>query len=255
MNNHSKQQLTIDLNTFSDVSLFQLIPSGSGSGLSHLKVLVDSVLNGGAKLNSILITGKTGLTTHASAFLRALGIENYNQIYASMFHNSHEFYTFFCTQQNDGYIINHIENIGTSAQYYLCQILKKQQFSPYNYMESRHDTYDVPGLLVMTARERKKVPEPIAKNVNHVVEIEEFSTEQLSLVILQRLKYANIDYEDEYILSEIVQYGEQDLQKSICFLKTCIAVMQADGRSRLQKEDIVKAGRLKLLPVDDEVPF
>ena len=111
MNNHSKQQATIDLDTFDDVSLFQMIGSGSGMGLAHLKVLVDSVLNGRAKVSSLLITGKIGLTTHSSAFLRALGIEYYNQTYSAMLQNNHEFYTFFCTEQNDGYIINSIKNM------------------------------------------------------------------------------------------------------------------------------------------------
>jgi hypothetical protein len=255
LNNHSKQQ-TIDLDTFDDVSLFQMIPSGSGMGLASLKTLIDSVLNGRAKVSSLLITGKIGLTTHASAFLRALGIDNINQTYSAMLQNNHEFYTFFCTEQNDGYIINSIENIGTSTQYHLCNILKKQQFSPYNYMERKHDSYDVSGLVVMTSRDLKKVPESIVKSSQHIVVIEDYSVENLELVILQRLKYANIDYEDEYILSDIVRYGEENLQKSIWFLRTCIAVMQSQGRQTLLKEDVIRASRLNRLPdVDDAIPF
>jgi Holliday junction resolvasome RuvABC ATP-dependent DNA helicase subunit len=255
MNNQSKQQATVDLDTFDDVSLFQMIPAGTGMGLAHLKVLVDSVLNGGAKLNSIIITGNTALTTHSFAFLRALGIDNINQTYAAMFSVPHDIYTFFCTEPCDGYIINNIHNIGNSAQYFLCQILKKQEFSPYNYMEKKHDFYDVSGIVVMTSRDFDKVPESIRKCISHVVKLEEYSVEQLELVILQRCKYASVEIEDQYILQEIVQYGEQDLQKSILFLKTCIAVMQAEGRQILQKEDIVRAGRLKRLEIDDELQF
>ena len=123
-------------------------------------------------------------------------------------------------------------------------------------MEQRHDNYEVSGLVVMTSRDLKKVPESIVKSVGHVVVIGDYTSEQLELVILQRLKYAHIDYEDEYILSDIVRYGEENLQKSIWFLRTCIAVMQAEGRQTLLKGDIVRASRLnRLTDVDDAIPF
>ena len=252
-----EQQPVIDLDTFDDVSLYQLIPSGTGMGLSLLKTIVDSVLNGRAKVSSLLLVGKTALTTHSVAFLRALATENYNQTYAAMFSAPHDIYTFFCSEPHDGYIINSIHNVGTSAQYFLCQILKEQEFSPYNYMEQKHDTYDVPGIIVMTTRDLKKVPEPIVKNVTHVVELENYTASQLELVILQRLKYAHIDYEDESVLQEIVKYGRNELEKSIMFMRCCIAVMQSDyGRQTLGKEDVIRAARLNRLPnIDDDMPY
>ena len=42
----TKQQEIIDLDSFNDVSLFQMIPSGSGMGLSHLKTIVDIAISG-----------------------------------------------------------------------------------------------------------------------------------------------------------------------------------------------------------------
>ena len=250
------KQTTIDLKTFQEVSLFQMIPSGKGFGQAMLKIFVDSVHNGNGKLTSLLITGKEGLTTHASAFLRALGIDNINQIDASMLYNNHDLYVFFCAQIYQGYIITNLENVMPTSQFHLCEILKKQVFSPYNYMAKEIDIHDVPGLVIMTAKDRKKVPESVLKSIDYVVELEDYTKEQLELVILQRLKYAHIDYEDEYILSEIVRLGEEDLEKSIQFMRYCVAVMQAEGKSRLQKEDIVRTGRLNRLPfADDAIPL
>ena len=71
MKKQAKQQPVIDLDTFQEVSLFQLIPSGAGMGQAMLKVFVDSVHNGNGKLTSLLITGKEALQTHASAFLKS----------------------------------------------------------------------------------------------------------------------------------------------------------------------------------------
>ena len=76
------------------------------------------------------------------------------------------------------------------------------------------------------------------------------------MIILQRLKYAKIDYENEYILQDIVRYGKNNLKKSIRFLKCCIAVMQSQGRQKLNVEDVIKSARLnRLNDFDPDIPF
>jgi hypothetical protein len=245
----NKQKPVIDLDTFEDISLYQMIPSGAGMGQAMLKVFVDSVHNGSGKLTSLLITGKEGLATHASSFLRALGIESYNQIDASMFNVPHDVYTFFCVEEYQGFIITNVDNISTPAQYYLCQILKEQRFTPYNYVEKKFDTYDVPGLVITTAKNREQISESVLKNIDYVVELENYTVpEQLELIVLQRLKYAYIDYEDESVLQEVVKYGRNELEQSIRFMRCCIAVMESQSRQVLLKEDVIKAGRLNRLP-------
>jgi DNA helicase TIP49 (TBP-interacting protein) len=124
-------------------------------------------------------------------------------------------------------------------------------------MEQKHDTYDVPGLVIMTAKDRKKVPEAVLKSIDYVVELEDYTTpDQLELIILQRLKYANIDYEDESVLQEIVKYGKNELEQSIRFMRCCIAVMQSQGNQILRKEDVIRAARLNRLPIiDGAVPY
>ena len=226
-------------------------------GQAMLKVFVDSVLCGSGKLNSLLITGKEGLTTHASAFLRALGIESINLIDASMFQAPHDIYTFFCVEDYQGYIITNLENAPKFIEYYLSNILNKQQFTPYNYAEKKHDIYDVPGLVLMTSGNRMNVPESVLKNIDYVVELENYTPDQLELIILQRFKYASVEIEDESVLQEIVKYGNNELEQSIRFMRCCIAVMQSDyGRQTLLKEDVIKAGRLNRLPgVDDGIPY
>ena len=91
--------------------------------------------------------------------------------------------------------------------------------------------------------------------------MENYTNGQLKLVILQRLKYAKVDYENESVLKNIVRYGQNDLMKSIKFLRCSVAVMQSEGRHKLLKEDVVKGARLNrmpALPVDDfedTIPF
>jgi len=256
MKKQTKQQEVIDLDSFNDISLFQMIPSGSGMGLSHLKTIVDSVHNGKAKLNSLLITGKEGLQTHSSAFLRALGITDYNQIDGSLLQLLSGIHQFFCAENHEAYIISNTEKIPSIGQLHITNILTKKKLCFYNYLKEGLDTYDVPGLVIMTSKNMKKVPAPILDAVDHIVRLEDYTTEQLELIILQRLKYARIDYENEYILQDIVRYGHNDLKQSIRFLSCCIAVMQSQDRQKLDVEDVIKSARLnRLNDMGDDILF
>jgi hypothetical protein len=260
MKKQKEQKTAVDLDAFRNVSLYQMIPSGKGFGQTLLKCHIDAVLNGRAKLNSLLITGKTGLQTTGCAFLRALGIDYYNQIDAEMIQCVFDLHVFLCGEQYEGYIITNAEKMSLDAQKHLYYVLTKQQLIPYNYMEQKHDYYDVPGTVIFTSKNSKKIAAPILGSINQAVELENYTTGQLVLVILQRLKYAKVDYENEYILKSIVRHGNNNLVKSIRFMKCCIAVMQADSRQKLLKDDVVKTARLNRLPeieldFEDTIPF
>jgi hypothetical protein len=258
MKKQKEQKTAVDLDAFRNVSLYQMIPSGRGFGQTLLKCHVDAVLNGRAKLNSLLITGKAGLQTHAGAFLRALGIDYYNQIDAEMIQSVFDLHVFLCGEQYDGYIIRNLEKMSIDAQKHLYNVLTKQQLIPYNYVEQKHDYHDVPGTIIFTSKNNKKIAGPILGSINQAVELENYTTGQLELIILQRLKYAHIDYGN--VAKNIVRHGNNDLNKCIRFTKCCIAVMQAEGRYKLLKKDVVRGARLNRLPeieldFEDTIPF
>ena len=245
MNKKTKQHDPfIDIDTFEDVSLYQLIPSGKGFGQTLLKTHIDAVMNGRARLNSLLITGKEGLLTHSTAFLRALGIENFNQIDGSHLQNAGGIHQFFCVEDYDGFVITGIERILNGTQRHLCKILKKKHFAPYNYLKESFDAYEIIQPIIMTSKNRERVDESILANIDHIVEIEKYTVENLRLVVMQRCMYAHIEPQDDSIIEDIVKYGNSKLYQIIRFLKCCIAVMQADGRQILTGQDVSRAMRL-----------
>jgi len=256
MKKQKQQQDSIDLDSFNDVSLFQMIPSGAGMGLSHLKTIVDSVHNGRARLNSLLITGKEGLQTHSSAFIRALGIDTFNQIDASLLLSPPSLHPLFCQGSYQAFVISNCEKLVPAVHTPIYHILTKQQFGLYNYQTQGPDIFEVPGLVILTTKNSKKVPASVVDSVDHIIQLEDYTKEQLELIILQRLKYAKIDYENEYILQDIVRYGHNNLKQSIRFLKCCISVMQAEGRQMLNVEDVIKSARLnRLNDLGNDIPF
>ena len=103
---------------------------------------------------------------------------------------------------------------------------------------------DYKGWPVLTEKDINKVADPIVDAVDYIIEIEPY-TQQLELIVLQRLKYCGVEYEKEEVLSQIVRGGDGQLKNIIKFLKLCITVMKSDGRDdRLMLKDVEKAGRI-----------
>ena len=80
MKKQQEQKEIVDIDEFDNsISLYQLIPSGTGKAQRHLQQIVDAHFNSQKKRNhnkplSLLIVGGQGKRTHAYAFLRALGL-------------------------------------------------------------------------------------------------------------------------------------------------------------------------------------
>lgn len=259
MKKQTKQDEPI-IDTFGQVSLYQIIPSGRGMAQSLLKTFIDSIHIGRTHINSLLIVGKSGAKTIAGAFLRSVGMTDFNETDASLLQNVYDLHIFICNESNEGYIIGNIEHLAPSVIPHLYDILKRGVFRPYNYVEKKHDYYEIRGMIIMTSKNISDVPKPILDTINYIVELEEYTTDQLELIVLQRLKYAHIDYANEHVLKNIVKYGKNNLDKCVRFMMFCIAIMQADGRQKLSEEDVIKGARLCRLSDsekdnDSDIPF
>lgn len=242
----AQKQIVRDLDSFEDISLWQLIPAGKGYALTKLKTIVDSIHNSNnTKIPSILLTGLEGKRTYGRSFIRALGIETINEIHGSLLQPVSGVMQFFCNTTDTAHLITDVNQIHSLVKLSICQILKYKRFYLFNYMKEGLESFEVPGLIVLTAKDINKVAGPIVDAVDYIIEIEPYNIQQSELVVLQRLKYCNIDYEMEEVLSEIVSFSDGELKKIIKFLKVCIAVMRSAGREdKLLLKDVEEAGRI-----------
>lgn len=233
-----------DLSEFDDtVSLWQLIPAGKGKALTLLRTIVDSIHNSdNLKLPSVLIIEEEAKRTHARAFLRALGVTQIKEIHASLLDPTTGLIQFFSPDRNAAHLIAYVELLVPAVELAICEIIKSNKYHLYNFLKEGKDTFNVPGLIVLTARNLRKVAEPIIETVNYVIHIERYTC--LDLILLQRLKYIGIDYECEDVLQEVLKVGKGQLKYMINFLQVCLAVMKADGRNKLLLKDVEKAERI-----------
>ena len=240
-----KQEQIINIDEFDEtISLFQLIPSGTGRGISHLKRIVDSILNNPKeeplKPLTLLITGKQGKRTHARSFIRALGLEFINESPAHLLQaqptSISEFFDplLLC----DSYIISDVNLLSSSLLKILHQIMTIGKFSYNNYYNRTKEITAVFHPLIMTAQSKAKIPNYLIEKIDNIVGLEDYTDQQFELVVLQRLKYANIDYEEEKVLMLLVEYGNKYLHQIIRLLKSAITVMLADSRKVLTVDDV-----------------
>ena len=245
MKEQQKQIIRID--DFDEtVSLWQLLPAGVGEGLKHLKIIVDSIHNSRVEQSkkplSILISGKQGIRTHARALTRALGLQFIDETPACLLQTPltaiHELFS--PTRYSDSCIISGISLLCSASRKVVYEIITTGRYTIHNYLEKRTQYIPVNKLIIMTTHLLDKVPNYFMEKIDHVVEIEEYTDQQLELVVLQRLKYCQIDYDEEKVMWLIVEYGGKDLHRIIRLLKDAMTIMLADGRNVLTVEDVKK---------------
>ena len=242
-----KNKQVISIEEFDNtVSLYQLLPAGVGSGLKRLKFIIDSIHNSKIEqLNkpfSLLIAGKQGVRTHARAFIRAMGLEYSYETPANLLQSSvTEIFNFFNpTRCCDSYIISAISLLYSPTLKTLYEVVSDGQYSAYNNINRTTELIPVFKPVIMTTHRLDKVPKYFKEKIDHIVKLEDYTDQQLELVVLQRLKYSQVDYDDEKVLWLIVEYGSKDLHKIIRLLKDAITIMLADSRTVLTVDDVKK---------------
>lgn len=240
-----KEKQIVDLDQFDQtVSLWQLLGSGSGKGLKKLKVIVDSLHNSKVEQShkpfSLLISGKQATRTHARSFLRAMGLDHPLELPAQLLQSTFAevFHFFNPIRMCDSYIISSCSLLLASILKTPYEIITTGECSRYDSINKTTEVIPVFKPLVMTTHNLDKVPAYFQEKIDNIVVLEDYTKQQLELIVLQRLKYANVDYQEEKVLQQLVKYGCGRLAIIIRLLKSSITVMLADSRSTLTVEDI-----------------
>jgi hypothetical protein len=229
------------------VSLYQLIPAGTGKGLSLLKKIVDYILTAKPiRIPSVLITGGHGIRTHASAFLRALGLEDTREMDGFLLQPCSSLIDYFRnpSANTTGYIITGAHQLDAQVQVKMSDILNRRKFNMFNFIKEAKETYGVEGVLVLTAPLISMVPESIRRAIDYHVAIEQYTHQQQILAVLQRLKYCALGYESEQVLEEITLRGNGNIRQMVQLIQICITLISTDGRTEIELRDVKKAADL-----------
>ena len=233
----------IKLDEYDNLSLWQMIEAGDGKALQKLKAIVNSILNShpviqGNKPLSILLSGEAGKRTHGHAFLRSMGCEDIRFSPAAVFCCNNDLIDFFNNSGPDtGYVIFDLHSVPGGALKKLFEILHNGELSMTDFRREK-TIHPVMGTIVMTMRNRMKLPIYLQECFTYSVSLNKYTKQQKELIALQRLKYSNISMETEGILRSLLVLSQEDLRRMVCLLDTSITVMMADGRKVLTSSDV-----------------
>jgi hypothetical protein len=236
------------------VSLYQLIPAGSGKALSLLRRIVDYILtNKPSRKPSILIAGNQGIRTHARALMRALGIEDAKEMEGILIQQCGSLIEYFRNSTSDsGYIIAGSHQLDPRIQVHVIDILNNRKFNLFNFVKESKEIHQVDGILVLTAPSVQSVPETIRRVTDYLVEIEPYNFQQKILVALQRLRYCGIGYQGEDVLKEIVLRADGNLRRMVQIMQVGITLISTEGRTELGVKDIRKGADMLPPPIQSK---
>ena len=244
-----KSQRFVDLSDFDhEISLWQMIPSGSGRGLKHLQLIVNSILNNASNLQrdsprpfTTLIVAKQCVRSHARAFLQALAIEDIKIISAFRLKNIENMLHYFCPISGDmGYIVTDIEYMPILFHLAIDSIIESGKFTIYG-TQYQNNCYPIAGHLVLTATNFVNIPPLLAKLVDHIVKIEDYTLDQIKKIIVQRLRYANVKFHNQYVIDRLAGKGNTPLFAIIRVLRTAISIMLAEDKDTLTNKHLSEA--------------
>jgi len=242
----------VDLEDYdSSVSLWQMVPSGNGKGLSKLQLLVDAVHSGpighSSKPLSVLIAGEAK-KTHSRAFLRALGAVDIAELPAYLLTLRYGLSDFVASQETfDGLLLTNIEQTAVYYMRCLYQYLKEGRYLIKNL--SRIDETPFPFdivygncPIVLTTSDINVIPAFVKQTIDYVVMIEPYTKEQIKQILVQRIKYlGTIEHEGQAIIDKMVELGKGKLDKSIALLKDSLLTMHAEGKTTLTLKHVERA--------------
>ncbi len=252
MKKQKEQQQIYEIEDFQNLChLWSIVPGGNGKGILLLRKLVDSIQANsysrpGSRMPSILITGKEGKMLVAKALVNSLAIVDARFCHAKYLDNGiGSNHLFMDSIANTAHIITHIEQLTTIGESVIWRYLTNGCCHYYNFITRKYDMIlHCNGLVILTAKDIESVSEPIIKAVDHTIELQELTTDQLEIVVHQQLNFCGIEYAGEEVLQAIVGNDPDDVRPIMKFLRTCIVMMRAEHEDYLTVRIVEKARRL-----------
>ena len=101
------------------------------------------------------------------------------------------------------------------------------------------------GTIILISEELKCISPRILKAVDFKVIMEQWTQDQLELIVHQRLKFCSVSYGDNgEVLKTIVEYGYGKLDLINDLLKVCVLLAQSEEEGKLSIRTVEKAAKL-----------
>ncbi len=239
----TQQEQTYQFDEFDNhVNLWNLVSPGSGKCLDMLRHIEEGIHAANFyKSPTILIAGEE-CETFAMAMTNSLCVDdvrNCDGKYFNIIKNQMDF--FDNSMDNTVHIMSNVEKMGMSESVLWDFIKKREHCFTIPLSGSFKKYIFLNGVLILTAKDIKRVSDTIKAEVNFVVVLEPYTREQLAMILKQRLQFCGINYgQNDEVLKAITEFGTGDHSIVIRFLRSCILVAETEGKDCLTLELVKK---------------
>ena len=255
-----------DIDEFEEYAhLWNVVPGGKGEGIVLLRKVVDSIQNNFneplIRTPSFLIAGGKGIGKKllARAIANSLAIEDVRVCPAEFFENgifSSQF--FWDSSPNTAHIITDIEQLKPTAEATLWKYVKNRECKYFNHMDRNYsNTICCCGWMIMTCKDTDLINNAMLSAVDHIIEIEPLTNDQLLAILHQKLVFVGVEYDGEEVLKAIANAGMGQIELTMDFLTKSLILMNAEMKDILDMRIVNKAKRIAGISVDfdDAVPY
>jgi len=233
------------------VHLWNLLSPGTkGKAIVLLRNIVDAFQsdNFAERSNTypaVLIVGKEGTRCHAKSLINSFAFETTRECRGSYFdHGVNSKHFFYASTCETAHLLTNIDEIGNNVESVLWRYLKFRHCAYWDIGMRECDHIYVHGLIVLTASDITKVKKPIVDAVDYVVQLEAYTSEQLRLILHQRLSVSQTKYAGEPLLAYLVDNSDGTVRDCIDLLKTAHLLMRSQGRMEMLLSDVEKAVKI-----------
>lgn len=226
------------------ISLWNTIPAGSGNSLVLLRKIVDGIESSFFSRNPCIVIAGEGARELGLAVANTLCSQDIREVEGQFLYLVRGQSDYFDNSLFDAvHIINDVGRIGMS-ECALWHVIKTRIYKTVRADGSAGYNY-VHGIIILAADDIKAVPSSLCRASDYKVVIEEYTREQLELIIHQRLKFCGVNYQnDEEVLKTINKYGGGKLVPILDLLKICIFLAQFEHDNILTLKTVDKAFKM-----------
>ncbi len=232
--------------------------------LKHVieKISVDRNDNMNSKLPSILLSGKgEGKSLLAKSFSTSL-CSRFEHIQSrhisagggcgSLFQN---------VDSETVYYISACEELTASSISMIFKLLTQGFVRVRSYRGAEFETVSANNkLLIFSTDEPSQLCPDLYKAIDYHCYLQEYSSEQMEIILEQRLRWSGVDHVKE-VPAIVAHNGGGTISGCIRLLSLCYLIMRSDGRTKMILEDIEKAIGLNSQqvlggpPIPDDIAF
>ena len=241
-----KEEIGTDITDF-EPNLWNYI--GQEKAITILKAIVDQFYNDknsgrNVSIPSILLVGNEGLgkRTIAKAISDAFGNTEFKEMIGQILHMGDDIFVIKDTGEDATIYINSAECLSLPAQSLIFKMVNENILYIKKPFEDEAEEIPLDNrLIILSAQNTKRICYSIKKAIDITITLSDYSDNEISQILDQRIRALNWEIETKDILKMITHYSQNNPAEALKILQMAYRIMISSDKDILEMNHIRKA--------------